>query len=471
MRNKITQYIVRLLGKNSFSADHHHTKTFIFASLLIWGLCISPTFAQNCEGEWQEFGGGANGIVNALAVFDDGTGSAIYAAGEFTLIGGVTASRIARWDGTEWSPLGAGLDARVTALAVFDNGAGPELYAGGDFSSAGGLSVSRIAKWNGQSWSGVGSGVNDTVNALAVYDDGDGGSLYATGEFTFAGGVSASRIAKWTGSQWRRLGTSGLKSIDDDFLPAEGSALAVYDDGAGPALYIGGSFIGADALQSQNIIKWNGAFRSMPIVGDQVEALTVHDDGTGPALFLAGVFTFPGNQILKWDGDHYSELGAGLSAGGAFARALAMTSVDLATGDRLVVGGDFGTAGGLAVNNIAQWDGQSWEPLGAGLDGFNRPVRALLPIDNGSSVTVLAGGNFTQSGDLNIDRIASWNPCVFSCPADLAAPSGTLNFFDVLAYLTAFNNADPTADLAAPTGTLNFFDVLAYLTAFNAGCP
>lgn len=57
------------------------------------------------------------------------------------------------------------------------------------------------------------------------------------------------------------------------------------------------------------------------------------------------------------------------------------------------------------------------------------------------------------------------------CPSDLAEPFGALNFFDVLAYLTAFNNADPAADLAAPTGTLNFFDVLAYLTAFNAGCP
>jgi hypothetical protein len=55
--------------------------------------------------------------------------------------------------------------------------------------------------------------------------------------------------------------------------------------------------------------------------------------------------------------------------------------------------------------------------------------------------------------------------------ADLANPLGTLNFFDVLAYLNAFNAGDPSADLANPTGTLNFFDVLAYLTAFNAGCP
>lgn len=470
MRNKMNQYIMRLLGQTFFSADDHHTKTFIFASLLIWGLCISPTFAQNCEGEWQEFGGGANGAVNAFIAFDDGSGPSIYAAGEFTSIDGIAASRIARWDGSVWSPLGTGLNQRVNALAVFDSGSGPELYAAGDFVNAGGVPVSRIAKWDGKSWSGVGSGLNDTANALAVLDDGDGGSLYATGEFTFAGGSAASRIAKWTGSQWRRLGTSGLRSIDDDFLPAEGSAMAVYDDGTGRALYIGGSFAGAGFTDSQNIVKWNGTFVAMPLVGDPIEAMTVHDDGSGPALYFGGRFTFPGNRVAKWDGDHYSPLGTGLSGGG-FTNALSLVSVNSVTGPRLLAGGEFGTAGLMAALNIAQWDGQSWEPLGVGLDGFNRTVRALFPIDNGSGVTVIAGGNFTQSGDLNIDRIASWNPCVFSCPADLAEPFGTLNFSDLVAYLAAFNNADPAADFADPIGTLNFSDLLAFLAAFNAGCP
>lgn len=56
-------------------------------------------------------------------------------------------------------------------------------------------------------------------------------------------------------------------------------------------------------------------------------------------------------------------------------------------------------------------------------------------------------------------------------PADLAEPCGVLNFFDVSAYLTAFNNQDPSADLAAPFGTFNFFDISAFLAAFNNGCP
>ncbi len=56
-------------------------------------------------------------------------------------------------------------------------------------------------------------------------------------------------------------------------------------------------------------------------------------------------------------------------------------------------------------------------------------------------------------------------------PADLAEPLGTLDFSDVLAFLTAFAGSDPAADLADPAGVFDFSDVLAFLTAFSAGCP
>lgn len=55
--------------------------------------------------------------------------------------------------------------------------------------------------------------------------------------------------------------------------------------------------------------------------------------------------------------------------------------------------------------------------------------------------------------------------------ADLAAPFGTLNFFDISAFISLFGSGDSAADLAAPFGTLNFFDVSAYIALFNQGCP
>jgi hypothetical protein len=57
-----------------------------------------------------------------------------------------------------------------------------------------------------------------------------------------------------------------------------------------------------------------------------------------------------------------------------------------------------------------------------------------------------------------------------SCAADLTN-DGTLNFFDLAAYIALFNDADTDADLAMPFGELNFFDIAAYVASFNAGCP
>ncbi|MHA7813400.1 MAG: GC-type dockerin domain-anchored protein [Phycisphaerales bacterium] len=58
-----------------------------------------------------------------------------------------------------------------------------------------------------------------------------------------------------------------------------------------------------------------------------------------------------------------------------------------------------------------------------------------------------------------------------ACVADFASPFGTLDFFDVSAFINAFNAQDPAADLAAPFGTFDFFDVSAFIGAFSAGCP
>jgi hypothetical protein len=71
--------------------------------------------------------------------------------GDFAVMGGVAASRIARWSGGAWSPLGAGVldtsSARVMALAVHDDGTGAALFAGGDIASWIESSDSHLAKW------------------------------------------------------------------------------------------------------------------------------------------------------------------------------------------------------------------------------------------------------------------------------------------------------------------------------------
>lgn len=80
-------------------------------------------------------------------------------------------------------------------------------------------------------------------------------------------------------------------------------------------------------------------------------------------------------------------------------------------------------------------------------------------------------GMSPRAGDIGSPGVlpAPTNP---GCsPADLAEPFGTLNFFDVAAYIALYNAGSPTADLAPPIGTLNFFDISAFINLFNSGCP
>ncbi len=370
---------------------------------------------------WSALGTGMNNTVSTLTVFDDGSGNgpALYAGGSFTTAGGVTVNRIAKWDGTSWSPLGDGMNSLVEALTVFDDGSGsgPSLYAGGGFSSAGGVTANRIARWDGSSWSALSAGMNTWVLALVVYDDGSGfgPALYAGGEFTEVGGVpGASRIAKWDGSSWSALGT-GMSGVPTSSV----LDLIVYNDGSGsgPALCAGGSFTIAGDVETGRIAKWDGS--SWSVLGREVNglvsALNVFDDNAGSdsTLYVGGTFTTAGgkgaSRIAKWDGSSWSTLGSGVKGGSRpEVSALTVFDDDSGSGPVLIAGGQFTYAGGVAANNIARWDGFSWSALGTGM---NHDVRALTVFDDGSGSgpALYAGGLFTIAGGVKANYIAKWN--------------------------------------------------------------
>jgi hypothetical protein len=93
-------------------------------------------------------------------VFDDGSGPALFAGGRFTQAGTTAAVGIAKWNGSSWSSAGdvGGPNPYVHALAVFDDGTGQALYAGGDFILAGGVVANRIARRTGTTWFALGGG-------------------------------------------------------------------------------------------------------------------------------------------------------------------------------------------------------------------------------------------------------------------------------------------------------------------------
>ena len=187
--------------------------------------------------------------VYALAF--DASGN-LYAGGDFTTAGDVSAKNIAKWDGISWSALGSGMNSYVFALAVDASG---NVYAGGNFATAGGVSANYIAKWNGTAWSALGSGMDSTVYALAVDAS---GNLYAGGSFTTAGNVSANNIAEWDGSSWSAL-RGGMSNSPS---PPKSHVRALVVDASGN-LYAGGFFTTAGYKSASRIAKWT-ALRGLP---------------------------------------------------------------------------------------------------------------------------------------------------------------------------------------------------------------
>ncbi len=470
---------------------------------------------------------GANGHVAAAAVFNDGSGPALFVGGAFDQIGGARARRLAKWNGNSFSEVGGGLSTgsldTVHALATFDDGSGPALYVGGNFSGAGGQPIATLARWNGANWSAVGgsaftlsgTSVPPTIYALHVHDDGSGPALFAAGRFDTVSGTTVNSIAKWDGGNWTPLGLGlsgpmgageayALASYGGDLYVGGGfyaadllpgtvglgrwngnqwqpvglgtgnfssvNALEVFNDGSGPALYIGGFLALLDGTLTDGLTRWNGASFSavapsqLNLASQGAFELEVFDDGSGSRLYIGGLGSTSGGAfggLFSYDGVSVRNEGlvassqqpgspahmlAGFDSGsgprlfvgatfdpsvyglehfarrdgiGAYslvgtadlgldgsARALATTQAGPDGGPALYASGEFTRAGATAVQNIARFDGLAWSALGGGLNG---EAYALLVFDDGAGPKLFAGGDFTQAGGVSASRIASWD--------------------------------------------------------------
>ena len=114
---------------------------------------------------------------------------------------------------------------------------------------------------------------------------------------------------------------------------------------------------------------------------------------TGDTVYFGGDFSRTGNlstsAIVMWDRSddswHRLEDGSGRDGLDGVVRVLSII------GGKLYVGGRFDSAGQVAAQNIAVWDGSAWLSVGDGL-----PVSVSSIVQHGADV-VAAGDNGTQS--------------------------------------------------------------------------
>lgn len=270
-------------------------------------------------------------------------------------------------------------------------------------------------------WVGTFGGKPDadnTVLAMAVFDAGDGPELYVGGRFRNVAGVAGDWIAKWDGLEWRDVG-GGMNG------PV--FALCVFDDGAGPALHVGGAFTLAGGVEVRNIARWDGEAWSGVGGGVDATVSALWAPDNEAALYVGGAFTTAGgvaaNRVARWSGAHWSPLGAGVDAA-----VRALTTFDDGAGPRLIAGGSFLTAGGVDAQRLAQWDGEQWKPLGGGADNM---VASLSVFDAGSGPILYAGGFFQHVGGEAIRYLAGWDGQAWGVVGEeLSYPVFAMTVFD-----------------------------------------
>jgi hypothetical protein len=430
-------------------------------------MIASAAMAQPCIPSWTEPSPlGLNDAAYAMAVFNDGTGPALFVGGYFTTAGGNAASRIAKWNGTSFSNLGVGVNSNVTSFAVFDDGSGPALFVGGTFTTAGGNTANRIAKWDGHNWTTLGAGLTNNVQSLCVFDDGTGPHLYAGGGFSSPFGGSGF-VSKWTGSVWSNLGQ----------LNGVANSLVVFNDGSGAKLYAGGSFSVADNNQVGAIARWNGStWEALPAggVNGSVNAMLPFTDSTGPSLCVAGGFGSAGTASAL----NVVRLTTTFAAmGGGSARAVyALANFDDGTGTSLYLGagvnaGPFGTSSGF----VSRWDGgdgAAWTQQGATM---NLPVTSLGVYNDGRSA-LFAGGPFTAI-DAPAIRFARWGcppppPCGsadFNCDGDVGTDADIESFFACLSGTCPSLPCTSTADFNHDGDIGTDADIEAFFRVLGGG--
>lgn len=377
------------------------TNLYIGGSFTVAG-DVWSVFIASWDGiRWSALGtpGRLNGVQSSVtALASDGTN--LYAGGNFGCAGSTNASYIARFDGRSWQPLGAGLNNPVTTLAVRSN----LVYAGGTFTgTTDGHPLHYIGCWDGTNWNSMGD-AGGLVYALAAGSNG----IYAAGTFYTGTEYGSPFFNRWDGTNWQNAINfipAGNTLFDMPLSDSVGyDAIAIQ----GTNVYLGGNIqyffqfdpnVGFDpGTNCSNVMRFDGNDYGW-IMGTGLNGIPVALTALGTNVFAAGSFTTAGgvaaNEIARWDGNNWSNVGGSVVGSGTV---LALTTM----GNILYAGGTFTNIGGVTASHIAKWDGTNWSALGSGISGTVSALAAFGP-------DVYAGGTVRRAGDKFAYNVGHWN--------------------------------------------------------------
>lgn len=187
----------------------------------------------------------------------------------------------------------------------------------------------------------------------------------------------------------------------------------------GKDVYVGGRFGSAGGVSVSGIARWDGSTWSN--VGGGIDfcrgifcfPTTYAMEVKGQELIVGGNFGsiggVPANKVAKWDGSKWSTIGAGVDICEG-PDCVTVQSIAL-SGDKIYAVGNIITdvkevGGTVRVPGFAIWDGASWSPLGGGVVGDSLTASINSIAVSGSDAYI--GGNFRSAGGVATSNIARW---------------------------------------------------------------
>lgn len=171
------------------------------------------------NGGWQVIGAN-NGFSTQIAIgYTDQAGDALYIFSNFTSVNGVPARGFARFDGSTWTAPWPHLVQKgngVPDAVVYDDGTGPAIFTN-SVPTIDGIGAERqgLFKWDGTTWTFVGGPAFPSaryIMDLQVFDDGRGPAIYIGGEFQNFGGVVTENIVRYSGQGFEAVG-GGIRTL------------------------------------------------------------------------------------------------------------------------------------------------------------------------------------------------------------------------------------------------------------------
>ncbi|AKF05869.1 hypothetical protein [Sandaracinus amylolyticus] len=413
-------------------------------------------------------GGATDGAAYELLVERVGDRDHVIVGGAFESIGGVSARRVAEWNGTSWRGYDLALG-NVYALARDADGvlhAGGMLF-GGEPGEPGGL-----LRWNGSAWEMVAGGLSNPTFTGVVSDIarvGDG--LFVAGCFTHGlvapegAEVRARGLVRWQDGAWTALddGTAGVGSSWFHSLSCgDEGPLSVFEMEYqrwavhGDRVFLAGSFAGVGGVASQTIIArqadaWVAQGDAGAGLAGSIDALAVGGPecevhGLGSITHASGAAVDA--SVVRWDGDAWTTLGPRLGQDvycpaievmddGAVIVGCAETMpegptplgrllrLDRGTWTPIDLGelgpvqdlardseGRLWIVGGAETGYVARWDGTTVQTIA---DDANALVyRVDVGPDASGREIVVVGGGFFEIGGIDATRIARWDGAAWS---------------------------------------------------------